>query len=431
MRILLLVVLTTAIGCNYLWHKRFGGDNEIATGTDDDAPRTVVDDKPPVRPAHLDEDQLDLSKDISLYADYCKQELGLPPDILPPWNCLDGQELPITVDGEPINNATHAAIVEGHGGCDRPAWLGDKPCATYTFVQRRDLSSNVIAYLLCRKREYSTAATLAQRRANYLARRSMRDFAELFDFDSIGLIWANMQTGKTCFFDFVGKTYGGYVPSPDDYRRPSFSDLPDPKPPVKLAPGSRLSRIWEKNGKETWKEPRESANTDFCIRCHDAMPFKSSPYINQIFSIPIPPREVPYTVVGKVYERWRREHPLVAISTTPVNGEPQLCTRCHRIGSQETCKTFFHYATARQDMASLSKLGKSFALRAWMPPWPETWKDKPEHDVERLWNESYSAHVEKLACCCKTPQAKGCTRQDLEAQPLADPIIGTGPESCE
>ena len=429
MRIFILtLLLSAATGCNYLWKKRFGGNNALAPDVTGDSPR-LADGELRSRP--INEDEVDLSKDISLYAEYCKQELGLPPEPLAPWNCLDGREVPITVEGKPIDPTSHAAVIKGDAGCDRPAWLGDKPCATYTFVQRRDLAPNVIAFLLCRKREYSSSSSVAQRSEAYLASGSLRDFMQLFDFDSVGLIWANMETGKTCFFDYVGKTYGGYVASPDDSRRPELHDLPDPKPPARLPPDSPMSRLWRKNGKESWKQPRESASSDFCTRCHDAMPFQSSPYMQQVFEIPILPSHVPYSVVGKVYDRWRLTRPLMAISTTPIQGESQVCTRCHRIGSQETCKTFLDYATARRAPASTSILGQTFRYQIWMPPMPAAWADQGESEVKRLWHEAYDVHVTKLACCCKNPSAIGCTRQALDSTPLADPIVGTGPERCE
>ena len=119
MRIFILtLLLSAATGCNYLWKKRFGGNNALAPDVTGDSPR-LADGELRSRP--INEDEVDLSKDISLYAEYCKQELGLPPEPLAPWNCLDGREVPITVEGKPIDPTSHAAVIKGDAGCDRPA----------------------------------------------------------------------------------------------------------------------------------------------------------------------------------------------------------------------------------------------------------------------------------------------------------------------
>jgi hypothetical protein len=439
MRTLMLTLAAVSVtACNLVKTKRDGASppppastaSDTAPGRRGEQPAVPVP-LPPPPPQHLDENQLDLAGNVTAYADFCKQELGLPPATLPPWNCLEGKELPITVDGKPLDETGHAALVAGSTGCDKPSWLGDTPCATYTFVQQRELAPGVVAFLLCRSRKYSTHEPLEKRRADYVESGSFADFRQLYDFDSLGLIWSNLKSGKTCFFDFVGKLYGGYVPSPDDPRRPELADLPEPRPPAELAPGTELERVWKKNGRDTWKPPGEVAANDFCVRCHDAMPFKTSPYIEQVFEIPIPPRDVPFIVVGKLFEPWRKAHPLAAISTTPIGDTPQLCTSCHRIGSQDSCRLHVDYALGLKEPGPLSRSAHAFAARTWMPPMPPDWKSKSEAELERAWHAAYDAHVKKLTCCCKTPQAKGCTRQELDRTPLPEPAFGTGPETCE
>ena len=54
----------------------------------------------------------------------------------------------------------------------------------------------------------------------------MRSWRAIFEFDDLGLILRNRNTGKTCFFTFFGKLdpknpaksysfYGGWIPAPD------------------------------------------------------------------------------------------------------------------------------------------------------------------------------------------------------------------------
>lgn len=373
----------------------------------------------------------ELDHDVSAYAELCKRELGLPREVLKPWNCLEGAEVPITVDGKVVDASLHADLVAGRMGCDRPSWLGDEPCATYSFIQRRDLGAGVVAFLLCRSRKYSSHESLAVRRERYQQSGTLEDFRHLYDFDSLGLIWANLQTGKTCFFDHVGKVYGGYIASPDDIRRPDFNELPEPRPPADAAEGKPLANLWHKNARDTWRPPREVVRHDGCIRCHDIGPFKSSPYVQQVFEVPRPAANVPYLVVGEPFAAWKKAYRLAALTTTPIGGESQVCTRCHRVGAMESCWNNLDYAVGNRAPGPLSATAKQFKNQVWMPPWSKDLQNLKDEEAARLWHERYDAHVKKLRCCCRNPQAKGCLLQDLTNDPLMPPVAGTGPQSCE
>jgi hypothetical protein len=381
-----------------------------------------------------DESQLDTAGNVVDYAKLCKAEIGIPEAVQAPWNCLDGTEIPITVGGQPMDANTYAQVAQSGGGCDKPSWLGDVPCSNYAFVQRRELAPDVTAMLLCRERSFSVYKGKAGRRADYEKDKSMTSFRLLYDFDSLGLIWTNRKTGKTCFFDFVGKVYGGYVPSPDDERVPQLADMPEPKPPATLPAGMTPEQVWQKNARATWKAPGEVAQKDNCVRCHDTGPFKSSPYMEGALKIPSNDKTVPYQIVGRVMEPWRQQFPLTAVSTGKVGGEEQLCTSCHRIGSQASCDQQVAYATGQTSPTTLSAHGSSFFVRMWMPPLPQdlqaAWQGKTERQLTQLWNDKYGAHVDKLRCCCLNAGAKGCFRQDITRSPLPVPVEGDGPADC-
>ncbi len=397
----------------------------------------------PVLPTgpRLSEDQLNTAWNVSDYAQLCKQELGLATDkVLAPWNCLDGVEIPITVDAVAPDAAAYAKMAQSHGGCDKPSWLGEEPCSNYAFVQKRELSQDVTAMLLCRMRGFVSPLDKKARQANYEKDPSFENFRLLYDFDSLGLIWSNAKTGKTCFFDYVGKVYGGYVPSPEDPKEPSFAELPSPKPPEKLPFGSDVEQVWKKNGKDTWKAPREVVEKDNCVRCHDTGPFKSSPWLDQVVKIPPADQSVPYLIVGKVFAPWHDRFPLVSVSTTKVTApdgseEEQVCTSCHRIGALATCESHLLYSTGKTAPVSLSAHGKKFFTRAWMPPLDEArkeaWAGKTDAELQALWDGAWDHHLRKLKCCCDKPNAKGCLRQDLTQSPLAAAVPGTGPEECK
>ena len=394
----------------------------------------------PPKPPLLDENKLNTAFDIVDYARFCKQEIGIPAAVQAPFNCLDGVEIPITVEGQPLSDQSYQTLTTSHAGCDRPSWLGQEPCSNYAFVLKRELAKDVTALLLCRMRSFATPKDRATRQADYEKDGSVANFRALYDFDSLGLIWTNKATGKTCFFDYVGKTYGGYVPSPDDAQKPAYADLPDPKPPKVLPAGYEAEKVWQKDARGTWKVPSDVVSSDNCIRCHDTGAFKSSPWVDQVMKIPANDPAVPFQIVGKVFQDWHDRFPLAAISTTPVakpdgTTEPQLCTSCHRIGNQASCESQISYSIGRTAPVSLSNLGKNFFVRTWMPPLSDEhrtlWNGKTEAEISQAWSALYDSHVSKLLCCCQDPTAKGCTSQDITQSPLAAPVAGTGPGECQ
>lgn len=381
------------------------------------------------------EDELKANEDVVGYARYCKQELEIPPEILAPWNCMEGLEVPITVDGKPLDEKNYQEMIEGKNGCDKPSWLGEEPCSNYAFVQQREIAPNVKGFLLCRMRAFTSHKDRATRLADYKATPDFQNFMNYYVFDSLGLIWTNTQSGKTCYFDFVGKTYGGYVPSPEDDRLSEWDALPDPKPPQEIGPGTEREFLWKRNARAVWKTPAEVGERDNCIRCHDTGPFKSSPWIRQVMDVPHNDPNTPYLIVGKALSSWKERFPVRSISTTPVdnNGveEPQICTSCHRIGNLATCNEQLLYATGHEAPSKLSKTGDLFATKAWMPPPRADWAGKSDAELKEAWGQAYDKHVKKLLCCCENPTFIGCLSQDFTQSPLPDAVPGEGPGSCQ
>lgn len=383
----------------------------------------------------IDGDDDRVKEDVVTYANYCKQELGLPEAPLAPWNCLEGAEIPVTVDGKAPDAATYKDLAAHKVGCDLPSWLSEEPCANYAFVQKRTLAPNVEAILLCRMRSYSLADGAKARRATLTQNPTLDTFKSYYNFDSLGLIWTNTKTGKTCFFDVLGQTYGGRVPSPDDDRKPTLADLPEPKPQAAIGEGTVQQSQWLRDSRATWRSPTDVVKVDNCVRCHDSGPFKASPWIEQAFDVPANPQDVPYTVVGALFEDWRKRFPTEAISTAPIKNaagldEPQVCTSCHRIGAHATCDDYLEYSTGKTSPSQLSKRGASFFYRTWMPPPPAAWHGKSETELTTLWTDSYERHVARLKCCCQSPTARGCLVQDFGQAPLGAPRAGQGPGIC-
>jgi len=384
---------------------------------------------------HFTETELHAADDVVGYAQLCKQEIGIPDAVQQPFNCLDGTEIPVQINGQPLNAQNYQDLATHKIGCDLGSWLGDEPCANYTFVQKRQLAPDVVALLLCRDRGFTSWKNRDARLADLRAAPNAANFDAAYTFDSLGLIWTNAKTGKTCFFDFVGKTYGGYVPSPDDDHAPDFAALPDPKPPKELGPGSGKEAVWQRDARTTWKSPSAVVQTDACITCHDGGAFKNSPWIAQVFQVPHNDPSVPLLIVGSFFDTWSKKFPVRAISTAPIRGadgreQAQACTSCHRIGSLATCSTELYYAAGLAAPATMSKLGNSFAVRTWMPPEPASWHGKSDQELQTLWNTAYKTHVGRLKCCCDNPNAIGCFSQDITQSPLPAPVAGTGPAIC-
>lgn len=374
--------------------------------------------------------------DVIEYAKLCKRELGIEHlPTLPHWNCLEGKEVPTTIQGLPLDADNYRLLTQHKIACDTPSWLGAEPCSNYGFVTHRTLAPNVEAYLICRDQKFTNHRDKAGRLAEFKASPGADSFNSLYAFDSLGMIWTNTKTGKTCFFDFVGTVYGGYIPSPDDDHIPDYHELPDPKPPTELSTGTIVSQVWKRNARGTWRSPEHLADNDACIMCHDTGALKGTPWVETVMSIPANPMKVPMILVGKSIIKWKDKYPVKAISTAPVtvNGktEPQICTTCHRIGNLATCNADLGYSIGAAIPSNLpSTTAKDFFHRVWMPPAPESWKGKSDSELGKLWNDAYGPHVKRLMCCCKNPNAINCTSQDILAFPLPDPVPGKGPEVC-
>jgi hypothetical protein len=372
--------------------------------------------------------------DVVAYAQHCKQELGLPPETLASWNCLQGREVPITVNGDVPNEAVYAELAAHKQGCDKPSWLGEEPCSNYAFVEQRALSPDVDALILCRMRSFTSHKDSKARRADLEASPTEANFRAYYQFDSLGLIWTNKRNGKTCYFDFVGTSYGGYVPSPDDERVTELAQLPDPKPTTEFAEGSEKAPFWRRNARGTWRPPRQVAEMDQCARCHDTGPYKSSPWIEQVLDLPRNDPTIAYEIIGRAFDPWRVRYPPRAISTLPIQkadgtSEAQVCTSCHRIGAHATCEHHMEYSVGKASPSMLSDRGKTFSHRIWMPP-GSTLEGKTEDELQAHWNTNYETHVARLKCCCLTPGAKGCTSQDFSKSPIPAPVEGVGPKVC-
>lgn len=340
--------------------------------------------------------------DVVAYAELCKQELGITQP-LPAMNCLDGEEVPITVNGQPLDETNYEAVKNG-GGCDKPQWL-QSACHNYDHIQRVNVGSpDVEAVLNCRQKYYTTHLNKAQRRAAYEAappEKKEEMYRLLYEFDDLGYILRNKRSGKTCFFTIFGRHYfGGYLPPPDMKELPSeetvYAQLPEPKPPTGFPKNE-----WHRDPKTAYLSPTSTSGGG-CVGCHDLGGWKHSPFIDQVDVVPSNrSRQTPYLLVGNVFQQAFRSRSLLQVTTDPINGEGQRCTTCHALtAGGNNCSTFIDWSTGHYTGA-LSDAGQSWPDKAWMPM---------DHGVgsAEAFQTQYGKHIDRMKCCCQKPNARGC-----------------------
>lgn len=364
----------------------------------------------------------ELDNDLTAYAEQCKAELGITAP-LPDLNCLNGVEVPITVNGDSVNAALFEELKTHRQGCDRAQWL-DGECWNYDLIQRVEIPSNqnVEGVLNCRQKTFNNHLSPKERIAAYTEAVSKklppselnRLFSLIYEFDDLGLILRNRNSGKTCFFTFFGSFekgrtyYGGWIPAPDRRSIPSKKDvfanlLPSPKPPE-----SYPSIMWNRGPKGTadmrnmFFSPKQTAAGN-CVVCHNQGAFKHSPFIMQAHDakgliVPNNPPNLPYLLVGPAFQQSFREAQHREVTTSDIDGEPQVCTSCHRMATGSQLR--FEWSVGNS-VPHPSKFSATFPGRAWMP-----------EDHGNLTGEAYAKshqkHINAMRCCIQHPMANGC-----------------------
>ncbi len=356
----------------------------------------------------------EIDENIASYAAFCRQELGFEGIEIPALNCLDGAEVPMTLNGQNPTAEQYQSLSEGKAHCDQPSWLDGLGCINYNFVQHRKISEAVDLALICRKRKFSSPLTRAQRQKQYLDNPSAQNFEDLFFFESLGMIVTNKESGKTCFFDQVDLTYGGYVAFPDQRTPPQLSQLPEPKPSKEVLSDDRLKGLLSKLTPDiVWKKPFQTARNDRCTSCHDSGPWIHTPWLPKEAGIPKNSMTSSYTAIGPAFEFWGSTFEPTAIDSSKVlidgNSNPQLCTTCHRIGREYTCKVLLPVATGESSDLTFMSSSADPKKRRWMPPPTESELKLSDEDFEKNWKKKYFPHYQALKNCCDNPLQEGCT----------------------
>ncbi len=207
------------------------------------------------------------------YADQCAEQMG----VIPPFNCLDGDLLEITVNG--VSQTKPVA----DGKCDNPVQLGMSGNQCVPFSRLHNLNTgkpSVTTLAICRK---------------YIASNGPRDPF----FDDIAVIQHDRTTGRTCFFQspLRKKLDGQTVPSPSERS-------------------VAASTYWMEN------ENRGPGGIA-CTGCHSADPFIWSPYVAQKANLPT------WNPLGEFDSNFAN---LFGAPATLIQPEKNACVSCHRFG---------------------------------------------------------------------------------------------------
>jgi hypothetical protein len=284
------------------------------------------------------------------YAAKCAAEMGA----IPPFNCLDGDLLKITVSG--VEQTAPVAK------CDRPVQLpldGDGQCVPSSRLVRFPRSADrpkVLTIAICRKYKGSLAAE---------------------EFNDIAMVSHNEATGHTCFFQSPtnGVVYDGTtIPSPTDE--------------------DNASKVWGGRGADSTRGLFGPAGVR-CNACHSAGPFLWSPYVGQVVSI------------DEALSKWNGEgiyHSNFAnmFGTTSklLTPKSNACRLCHRLGDGDSCRVHSpEFAKFKHTRGSEEKVWMPFGYAG------------TQADFDR----EYAPAMEQLARCCADPSLAEC--QSLDATP--------------
>ena len=281
------------------------------------------------------------------------------------FNCSDGVEVPVTVDGVSPETYTPGQ------SCDRPSLLPPFPgqktdgqCVPYSraLILRDDDVAQISVF----------------------CRRTIIRPVDSDLYDEIDVIAHNVRNGRTCWFQasLPGE------PAPD--RGVNGRNVPSPTDAAALSADSAPASFWN--------EPRSTAALN-CVSCHDSGPYMYSPFIAQVHAVPADPFGLYSNDVGEAFKAWPIPHGITTDGNT--------CTGCHRIGNLNSCHVTMFQAIGEEPIAELDSWGRRFPQSHWMPP--------GDLRSEAQWNQAYVESVAQLAVCCHEPSLPQCHRVNYDA----------------
>jgi hypothetical protein len=314
-----------------------------------------------------------VTQNIIEYGQECKQKVS---DI-PAFNCMNGELVPITVNG-----GTPAAYTPGMT-CDKPAMLPsvlaeqtDGQCVpnSRALVLRDDSQAQISAF--CRQKKIRAA-----------------DQAHMFD--EVDIIAHNVRTGSTCWFQAA-------MPSPLQADKGiDGRAIPSATQATYIPPGP--------NPLTYWNSPSKTANLN-CVSCHDSGPFMYSPFIAQTKALPGNPFGKYKNDVGVAFKAWPQPYGITTRGNT--------CTACHRIGNMNSIQTATFQASGMQPYPGQDALAQQFPLSHWMAP--------GNLHSQLQWNQEFIKSINALVTCYNAPQTAGCLKVDYNHYNQTSPLGAAG-----
>jgi hypothetical protein len=288
---------------------------------------------------------------------------------IPAFNCMAGEEIPITADGKAV------PADKAPARCDRPSLLhqpdAQSQCVpgSRALVLRDDKAAQISA--ICRKQVARPAGSAL--------------------FDEINVISHSLKDGKTCWFTAKAQTPltaasgidGRWVPSPSTLTRKQAPASPTGVPAL---PADKV-----------WQTPSQVARSQpACINCHDSGPFMYSPYIAQTTQLPGDPfGYYQPKAIGEDFKRaWER------LNAFGITTRGNTCTACHRMGNMNSCRVAMDQSTGRGHQEGGDEWSKKFPQSHWMSP--------GNLHSQAQWDEQFTESLKKLAACCADPKGAGC-----------------------
>ena len=287
------------------------------------------------------------------YGQMCTEMIGQ----VPAFDCTKGEIVPVTVDGKTPEKYTEQM------SCDRPSLLKyDKKtfgqCTPYSRIH--DLSKGDTQISAFCRREF------------------LRPEDSPF-YDEVDIVLHSVKSGSTCWF------HAEYKEGSDK----GFDASRVPPPNEKTPPKGKVS------AEKFWWTPAKTA-TKNCAGCHDADPFMYRPWIGQKWaSVPTDPLGK-YRNLGSNFSKWH---------SSSISTRDNTCVGCHRIGNQESCKSFIFYASGMAQPPGGNELANSYPLNHWMPA--------QNNQSKEFWEHVHQGSVKDLLTCCSDPKNPICTIKPL------------------
>ncbi len=349
---------------------------------------------------------------VTSYGRQCAERLGE----LRPFSCLDGQIIPIVVNGTEIPAGLTAQQAQSYQwgtganqmACDKPALLGlgdQGRCVPYSRVGRLKTfrsdgteHPDVDTMFTCRRYQTRLGPQTYQGKTY--------DGADLPLFEDIAILQHNRVTGESCWYQMLRPNYastdGRRIPPPNEAELPAGSPS------------------FAQTAAQFWLSPQSAADKK-CFRCHDADPWMHSPYIDQVrddAGLPIVPpggfgggRSGKYSMLGsRAFYKWDKSLAIASTVTTDTNGKS--CTSCHNVGSFNGCLAWSKQASGLQLAPNLSAAGQAFALKYWMPP-----AGGDVHSLADWQSSGFQRAAERLAACCANPDQSECSKTPIMTPP--------------